>query len=339
MPRRNLVPVWFGIIVLSGMFLMGQESWSPPPCTDNDGDGYGNPGANTCAYRETDCDDSDPNANPGVIEGPYGDPVCDDKVDNDCDGDVDDLPGGCSLWVMEEIPGGCFSMGDAFGEGYLEELPVHTVCVSTFEMDIEEVTNAEYEVCVAEGPCGLPFHFYSWSRSEYYMNPAYDNFPVIWVDSYRASEYCDWAGKRLPTEAEWEYAARGGLAGKRYSWGDTLSGSMANYYDSGDSWDNDTSPVGKFDANGYGLRDMAGNVSEWVSDWHSSSYYQDCADQGTVSNPTGPTSGDRRVRRGGSFGSNPSYIQSFGLRNAARGYADPSAEEADTGFRCARSLP
>jgi formylglycine-generating enzyme required for sulfatase activity len=180
-----------------------------------------------------------------------------DGLDNDCDGNTDELDTGCG--VMAEIPAGCFDMGDS-SDGCLRstECPVHNVCISAFEMDFHEVTNAEYAWCVNDGECTTPLYSFSYSRSSYYGNPAYDDFPVIFVDWYQAEDYCTWAGKRLPTEAEWEYAARGGLQGQRYPWGDAISGSDANYYDSGDPWDNDTSPVGYYDPqptshNGYGL--------------------------------------------------------------------------------------
>ena len=89
MLKQNLLPVWIGIILLSGMFLMGQDTWAPPPCTDLDGDGYGNPASASCTYPERDCDGSNPDVNPGVTEGPIGDPTCSDGLDNDCVGGVD----------------------------------------------------------------------------------------------------------------------------------------------------------------------------------------------------------------------------------------------------------
>ena len=264
--RRNLLPVWIGIIFLSGMFLMGQDTWPPQPP-------------------------------PGMVA----------------------------------IPAGCFDMGDHFAEGYSSELPVHNVCISAFEMDVHEVTNAEYAECVAGAGCTAPFYSSSYSRPSYYGNPVYDDFPVVNVDWYQAEDYCTWAEKRLPTEAEWEYAARGGLAGKRYPWGDTISGSDANYWDSGDQWDNDTSPVEYYAANGYRLYDMVGNVWEWVNDWYSSTYYQDCVNYGIVHDPQGPVSGTSRVFRDGCWGNDPNLI-----RTASRYSWDPSGPNYGGGFRCAR---
>jgi formylglycine-generating enzyme required for sulfatase activity len=235
---------------------------------------------------------------------------------------------------MIEIPAGCFDMGDALGEGMPNELPVHNVCISAFEMDVHEVTNAEYAECVGAGGCTAPYLTDSLHRETYYGDPTWDDFPVITVDWFQAYNYCAWAGKRLPTEAEWEYAARGGLAGKRYPWGDTVSGTDANYGDSGDPWDNDTSQVTYHAPNGYGLYDMAGNVTEWVNDWFQSGYYSVSPEN----DPPGPASGEedeqqreQRVMRGGSF-----FYNSYYLRVADRGYDAPSAFFYDIGIRCAR---
>ncbi|UCD88665.1 MAG: SUMF1/EgtB/PvdO family nonheme iron enzyme, partial [Desulfobacterales bacterium] len=219
--------------------------------------------------------------------------------------------------VPGQIPAGCFDMGDAFSEGDEDELPVHNVCISAFEMDVHEVTNAEYAECVNDGACTPPTQPSSCTRMTYYGNPAYDDFPVIHVDWNQATDYCSWAGgKRLPTEAEWEYAARGGLSDKRFPWGDSINGTDANFWDSGDPWDNDTSQVEYYTPNGYGLYDMAGNVWEWVNDWYQSDYY-------TVSPPNDPpgpgaAGSTSRVLRGSSL----SHL-SNDLRVANRSYAHP----------------
>jgi formylglycine-generating enzyme required for sulfatase activity len=230
---------------------------------------------------------------------------------------------------MSLIPAGCFNMGDAFSEGHSDELPVHNVCItSDFYMDVHEVTNAEYAACVSGGGCMAPFFSYSYNHVSYYGNPTYNNFPVIYNDYNESTAYCTWEGKRLPTEAEWEYAARGGLAGKRYPWGDTISGAKANYDNSGDPWDNDTTPVGYYAANGYGLYDMAGNVGEWVSDWYLATYYS----VSPTNNPTGPASGTYRVVRGAK--GFPVYM--FDIRVASRGqYFLPTNQYYTVGFRCA----
>jgi formylglycine-generating enzyme required for sulfatase activity len=321
---KGLIRVWVGILVLSGMFLLGQDSWEPAECTDLDGDGYGSPADVSCMYPELDCDDGNADVYPGAPE------LC-DEVDNQCEGDegYGEVDEGCD---MVQIPAGCFDMGDPFGEGHSGELPVHNVCISAFEMDVHEVTNAEYAACVDDGACTLPFHTMgTWERPTYYGDPAYDDFPVIWVSWDQATDYCTWAGKRLPTEAEWEYAARGGLAGKRYPWGDTISGSDANYLDSGDPWDNDTSQVEYYAPNGYGLYDMAGNVWEWVNDPYDASYYQYCVDHGIVNDPPGPATGTGRMIRGGSWESATSS-----LRVAARYWQYPGNVYWEVGIRCAR---
>lgn len=319
--RKNLVPVWAAIIVLSSMFLLGQEMWVPP-CMDDDGDGYGSLASVACTFPEKDCDDGRATIYPGAPE------LC-DGVDNQCTGDpgygfVDEGYAACG--EMAEIPAGCFDMGDHFGEGSEEELPVHNVCISGFDMDLYEVTNAEYKTCRDAGECSAPYHTYSSTRPTYYGDPAYDGFPVIWVNWGQARSYCEWAGKRLPSEAEWEYAARGGLVGKRYPWGDTISGSDANYLDSGDPWDNDTTPKGFYPANGYGLYDVGGNVWEWVNDWYHEDYYE----VSPSNDPQGFPDGTEKVLRGGSFSGE------LGMRVAFRLHFSPIIENTIIGFRCAR---
>jgi len=201
---------------------------------------------------------------------------------------------------------------------------VHDVCISAFEMDVHTVTNAQYLACVAAGSCTAPVRADSASRSTYYGDLGYGDFPVIWVNWSQATDYCAWAGKRLPTEAEWESAARGGLAGKRYPWGDAIRGTDANYRDSGDPWDNDTSPAGSYAPNGYGLYDMAGNVWAWVNDWYQWDYYN----ESPRNDPRGPSSGTYRVLRGGAW--------MAALRVAGRHSYHPLHVSAGVGFRCAR---
>ncbi len=227
---------------------------------------------------------------------------------------------------MSPIPDGCFEMGDFFLEGEADELPVHKVCLGSFLMDARETTNAEYADCVAAGACSAPAFSSSFSRVSYYEDPAYKDFPVVYVDWYQARAYCEWRGKRLPTEAEWEYAARGGLSGGRFMNGDTVTGQEANYFDSGDPWDNDTSPAGYFPPNGYGLYDVAGNVWEWTNDWYGPDYYASSPGD----DPAGPASGAAKALRGGSFGQS-----AMSLRAAKRYNAAPETRGSLLGIRCA----
>ncbi len=316
-PRARIVSVPYAMKVDAGWWTAFYNK------SDYDGDGYSK--VVDGASATTDCNDGDASINPGAAE------VCDDGLDNDCDGDIDGVDPDCqggSTAGMALIPSGCFNMGDAFSEGDGDELPAHNVCItSDFYMDVHQVTNAEYAACVSGGGCAAPGSFQSYSRVSYYGDPAYDDFPVIHVNWSQAEAYCSWAGKRLPTEAEWEYAARGGLSGKRYPSGDSISGTDANYWNSGDPWDNDTSEVEYFAANGYGLYDMAGNVWEWVNDWYQSDYYG----SSPTNDPPGPASGTSRVLRGGLW----PYGASF-LRVAARDAAAPSERGNAMGFRCAQ---
>ncbi|HGJ66546.1 TPA: formylglycine-generating enzyme family protein [bacterium] len=225
---------------------------------------------------------------------------------------------------MVLIPAGEFQMGSNYGNR--DERPIHTVYLDAFYMDVYEVTNAQYKIFIDATGHRAP---------AYWNDPIYNapNNPVVAVDWNDAKAYADWADKRLPTEAEWEKAARGGLVGKRYPWGNNLTHNNANYAGTGgkDKWDF-TSPVGSFTPNGYGLYDMAGNVWEWCSDWYDSNYYASC----TKSNPIGPSSGLYRVLRGGSW----LYGSGFYMRVNYRSYHDtPTALNPNIGFRCAMDAP
>ncbi len=275
---------------------------------------------------------------------------------------------------MALIPAGAFQMGDAFSEGYSAELPLHAVYVSAFFMDRTKVTKAEWDA-VYQWAVG---HGYSFdNRGSWYEGVNYSkgaNHPVHLINWHDAVKWCNarseregraWAyytnsglsqpyrtgqvvphvkwdaGYRLPTEAEWEKAARGGLSGKRFPWGDTITHSQANYYSSSsDSYDQSptrgyhpvyatgghpyTSPVASFAANGYRLHDMSGNVWEWCWDWDDWNYY--ASSPGI--DPRGPGSGSARVARGGGWGNYAGYC-----RVAGRSDSDPAYGSIGLGFR------
>jgi len=204
---------------------------------------------------------------------------------------------------MALIPEGEFQMGSNYDE---TEKPIHTVYLDAFYMDAYEVTNAQYKKFVDVNPQWIKdqiderYHdgnyLKHWSGNDYPSGEG--DHPVRHVSWYAAQAYAEWAGKRLPTEAEWEKAARGGLVGKKYPWGDGLIHDHTNYDGTGgrDIWMG-TAPVGSFPPNGYGLYDMAGNVREWCADWYDENYYEDSPSE----NPTGPDWGIVRVKRGGSY--------------------------------------
>jgi sulfatase modifying factor 1 len=267
-------------------------------------------------------------------------------------------------------------MGDAFGDGYPAdgETPTHDVRLDAFRMDATAVTNAQFATFVKdtghvtgaeEFGVSAVFHLAFDGKSSDVVNqveatpwwlavrgatwrhpegPGSDvgrrqNHPVVHVSWYDARAYAEWAGKRLPTEAEWEYAARGGLERNRFAWGDELTPRgrwMCNIWqgtfpttNTGDDGFLTTAPAKSFQPNGYGLSCTAGNVWEWCGDWFTADYYAQSPDH----DPRGPEDGEQRVMRGGSYLCHESYCHRY--RVAARSSNTPESTSGNIGFRCA----
>jgi formylglycine-generating enzyme required for sulfatase activity len=233
----------------------------------------------------------------------------------------------------------CETYGFFCDRKYFEdEQPAHPVVLDGFWLDKYEVTNVQYQHCVEAGACQAPDSC-EWGQLTY-GDPTKTDHPVNCMLWYWASDYCDWAGGRLPTEAEWEYAARG-PEGLRYPWGSQIDNTRLNLCDTNcqEDWkaaDIDDgfermAPVGSFPAGASwcGAHDLAGNVSEWVADWYLPSYPTFRLEV----NPTGPelNSGQHRVLRGGSWSNSPDSS-----RGANRHFHHPFGAGGDIGFRCAK---
>lgn len=214
--------------------------------------------------------------------------------------------------TMLYVPAGEFEMGS--NDGNRDEKPIHTVYLDAYWIDETEVTNAMHHQCAQAGVCDEP-NCYDYDKS------AYLDHPVTCMDWHDAKTYCEWAGGRLPTEAEWEKAARG-PDGRIYPWGDTLDRSYANFFGG------DTTAVGSYESGKsfYGAYDMAGNVYEWVDGWYD--YY----DSSSGSDLAEPITDGFRVLRGGSWSGLVTFI-----RSTHRYGIDPKSTGGLVGFRCSRT--
>jgi iron(II)-dependent oxidoreductase len=295
---------------------------------DSDGDGFLDA---TCGG--VDCDDGDAAVHPFASENESAAGSCADGADNDCDGCTDMQDSGCGgppalCWIA--IPGGTFTMGSDAQIAELDEMPVHPVAVAAFDMNKTEVTVAQYRACVEDGGCSVPAHI----DDEYcnYEDPDGDLHPVGCVDWQQAVEFCQWAGGRLPSEAEWEYAARSAGRDITYPWGDDaatceravmLDADDQNGCGAGWSLPVCSRPAGNTDQ---GLCDMAGNFWEWVQDYYHENYAGAPTDGSAWEWPAT----EHRVGRGGAF-----YNSALRLRASNRGFRT-EARDHSYGFRCAR---
>jgi formylglycine-generating enzyme required for sulfatase activity len=234
----------------------------------------------------------------------------------------------CNEGMGEPAPGICTY------NTFMDEYPDHLVELSAYWMDQNEVTNAQYRLCLEAGDCQPPMELGSFTRDSYFNESEFDDYPVVQLTWNMAEDYCEWAGARLPTEAEWEYAARG-PDGWIFPWGNEFDPTKLNYCDasckgvSDPNYDDgypDTSPVGTF-AEGVswvGTLDMAGNVREWVADRYG--YYS----LEISIDPQGPAKGDSHVSRGGSW-----YDPLDNIRSTNRGSNALDYWRHKLGFRCA----
>lgn len=270
---------------------------------------------------------------------------------------------------MVSIAAGSFYMGSS--GGYADNQPPHTVSLAAYSIDKYEVTNAEFQRFIDAGGYtsqafwsadGWQWRSGSgrtqpawWGDPDFHSGPAWPGFPVVGVSWYEAEAYASFAGKRLPTEAEWERAARGS-DGRSYPWGEGLSQDRANYYNSGDPFPISTTPVGFYNGQLFpsplfqttdspgpsNTYDQAGNVAEWVSDWYGP------YNTSVASNPIGPVTGLYKVTRGSGWytnGAGNSQLNGGDLRSFVRSYYAPGSyvyttteiSSPDIGFRCARS--
>ncbi|HOC41962.1 MAG TPA: SUMF1/EgtB/PvdO family nonheme iron enzyme [Thermoanaerobaculales bacterium] len=228
--------------------------------------------------------------------------------------------------LMVWVPTGSYRMGATPDDGAAayDEHPSHDVTIGGFWLDSTEVTNAEYRRCVEAEACTPP------QRTSSFDDPELADHPVVWVTWFQASAYARWAGKRLPTEAEWERAARGGTS-TRYPWGGDWEPGIANAIETaGRDQFGETAPVGTFPANPWGLLDMIGNAAEWVADRYHRNYWEAPGDGRAWNQLTGEWADEQRVVRGGSCAAPASR-----LRVSFREQRSPYVAARTVGFRCA----
>ena len=305
-------------------------------------------------------------------------PCCPPERTGRTDGSPPKNPAGSSepRGRMARVPGGEFRMGTDDDVGFPEdgEGPARTVHVDAFHVDRYAVTNAEFLQFIRETGYTTDAERYGWSfvfhafvtegaevvgtaegtpwwravRRATWLHPEGPGssvldeerlkHPVVHVSWNDAVAYCEWASKRLPTEAEWEKSARGGLTGRRYPWGDDLhpdgehrcniwQGAFPTENTAADGYVG-TAPVTAFEQNGFGLRSVVGNVWEWCADWFSPTFHDDSARE----NPTGASDGDQKSMRGGSYLCHDSYCNRY--RVAARSSNSPDSSTGNTGLRC-----
>jgi formylglycine-generating enzyme required for sulfatase activity len=291
------------------------------PCQDLDGDGYGL----GCAAG-LDCNDRDPGVHPGQVER------CNLR-DDDCSGWVDDAPN-CQVPAYDPTPvkvaRSVLLMGSAPDQGAADERPRHRVEISGFAMDRYEVTNQRYAACVKSGVCTRPKLNSSGRRPHYFDRSEFGRYPVVFVDWQQAQTFCAWEGGRLPTEAEWELAARGPAPSLRvFPWGDEPADCTKANLGGEKSCVGDTDQVGRrtLGASPWGVLDLSGNVWEWTADWYDAAYYARSPER----DPRGPSRGTLKVMRGGCWMSGADS-----LRVSCRKAELPSTWAPNVGFRCVR---
>jgi formylglycine-generating enzyme required for sulfatase activity len=224
---------------------------------------------------------------------------------------------------MVLVPAGEFTMGS--DEGDDDEQPLHRVVLDSFYLDTFEVTNGRFAKFVAAIQSEPP-----WGFADQETPVIQAERPVRWVNWMEALGYCLWAGKRLPTEAEWEKAARG-TDGRTYPWGNDPPTAAHAVFGLTEG-DETVSPIGHrtLGSSPYGVHDLAGNLYEWVTDWYDEEFYT----RQPTRNPRGPGEGTTKVQRGGSYINGP-----YRLRAAFRTKGDPTEHDPHVGFRCAQDAP